>query len=63
MLPQSPQHVGTRDILRFTFMKDGLTEGEAGEWIDTGNERWPMGDPLFPPLLMHTTIISWGRWD
>jgi hypothetical protein len=21
------------DILRFTFMKDGLTEGEAGEWI------------------------------
>ena len=35
------------DILRFTFMKDGLTEGEAGEWIDIGNERWPMGHPRF----------------
>ncbi len=35
------------DILRFTFMKDGLTEAEAGEWIDTGNERWPIGHPRF----------------
>ena len=49
------------DILRFTFMKDGLTEGEAGEWIHTGNERWPMG-PLVSPSSMHTTIVSWGRW-
>jgi RimJ/RimL family protein N-acetyltransferase len=35
------------DILRFTFMKDGLTEAEAGEWIHTRNERWPIGHPLF----------------
>jgi [ribosomal protein S5]-alanine N-acetyltransferase len=35
------------DILRFTFMKDGLTEEEAGEWIDSGNERWAAGHPRF----------------
>lgn len=35
------------DILRFTFMKDGLTEAEAGEWILTRNEQWPKGHPLF----------------
>lgn len=35
------------DILRFTFMKDGLTEEEAAEWIDTRNERWPIGHPVF----------------
>jgi RimJ/RimL family protein N-acetyltransferase len=28
-------------------MKDGLTERDAGEWIDTGNDRWPMGHPRF----------------
>jgi ribosomal-protein-alanine N-acetyltransferase len=41
------------DILRFTFMKDGLTEGEAGEWIDTSNERWPMGHPRFAVVDAH----------
>ena len=41
------------DILRFTFMKDGLTEGEAGEWIDTGNERWSMGHPRFAVVDAH----------
>ena len=35
------------DILRFTFMKDGLTEAEAAEWIVTGNERWSNGHPRF----------------
>jgi RimJ/RimL family protein N-acetyltransferase len=35
------------DILRFTFMKDGLSEAEALEWIDTGNESWPEGHPRF----------------
>lgn len=35
------------DILRFTFMKDGLTEAEAAEWIVTGNERWSKGHPRF----------------
>jgi RimJ/RimL family protein N-acetyltransferase len=41
------------DILRFTFMKDGLTEGEAREWIDNGNERWPMGHPRFAVVDVH----------
>ncbi len=41
------------DILRFTFMKDGLTEAEAGEWIDTGNERWPLGHPRFAVVDAH----------
>jgi RimJ/RimL family protein N-acetyltransferase len=35
------------DILRFTFMKDGLTEDEAVEWIEACNERWPTGHPRF----------------
>lgn len=34
-------------ILLFTFMKDGLTEAEAVEWIDRGNERWSDGHPRF----------------
>jgi [ribosomal protein S5]-alanine N-acetyltransferase len=41
------------DILRFTFMKEGLTQGEAGQWIDTRNERWPMGHPLFAVVDAH----------
>lgn len=41
------------DILRFTFMKDGLTEGEAGEWINNANERWPMGHPRFAVVDAH----------
>ena len=41
------------DIVRFTFMKDGLTGGDAGEWIDTGNERWPMGHARFADGLLH----------
>lgn len=41
------------DILRFTFMRDGLTEAEAGEWIDTANERWPMGHPRFGVVDAH----------
>ena len=53
MLPQSPQHVGTRTSSGFTFMKDGLTEAEAGKWIDTGNERWPMGHPRFAVVDAH----------
>lgn len=35
------------DILRFTFMKDGLTEREAVAWIDRSNDRWPQGYPRF----------------
>lgn len=35
------------EILRFTFMKDGLTEAEAVEWILRGNTRWADGHPLF----------------
>jgi ribosomal-protein-alanine N-acetyltransferase len=35
------------EILRFTFMKDGLTEAEAVEWIRRGNARWAGGHPLF----------------
>jgi RimJ/RimL family protein N-acetyltransferase len=41
------------DILRFTFMKDGLTEAEAGEWINARNERWPEGHPLFAVVDAH----------
>ena len=41
------------DILRFTFMKDGLTETEAGEWIETGNEWWPKGHPRFAVVDAH----------
>jgi ribosomal-protein-alanine N-acetyltransferase len=35
------------EILRFTFMKDGLTEAEAVEWILRRNTRWADGHPLF----------------
>lgn len=34
-------------ILRFTFMKDGLTEAEARSWIIRSNERWADGHPRF----------------
>lgn len=34
-------------ILRFTFMKDGLTESEAADWIHRTNERWPDGHTCF----------------
>jgi RimJ/RimL family protein N-acetyltransferase len=36
-----------RDIMRFTFMKDGLTEPEAVAWIERSNEWWPLGHPRF----------------
>ena len=35
------------EILRFTFMKDGLTQKEATEWIERSNEWWPTGHPRF----------------
>ena len=35
------------DILRFTFMQEGLTELDAREWIERSNERWPHGQPRF----------------
>ena len=41
------------EILRFTFMNDGLTEAEAGEWIHSRNERWPEGHPVFAVVDAH----------
>lgn len=35
------------DIPRFTFMKHGLTEIEATEWIERSNELWSSGHPRF----------------
>ncbi len=35
------------DILRFTFMQDGLTEDGAVEWINRSNERWRNEYPRF----------------
>lgn len=35
------------DILRFTFMPDGLTESGAVEWIKRATEWWPKGHPRF----------------
>jgi RimJ/RimL family protein N-acetyltransferase len=35
------------DILRFTFMQEGLTEADAQKWIEQANERWPRGQPKF----------------
>lgn len=35
------------EIMRFTFMKDGLSEAEAVEWILMGNRRWADGHPIF----------------
>ena len=35
------------DISRFTFMKEGLTEDEATEWIERGNESWSAGHLRF----------------
>jgi RimJ/RimL family protein N-acetyltransferase len=35
------------DIPRFTFMKDGLTESEAIEWIERSIEWWSSGHPRF----------------
>ncbi|HZT66855.1 MAG TPA: GNAT family N-acetyltransferase [Acidimicrobiales bacterium] len=36
-----------RDILRFTFMPDGLTDQGALEWIRRGMEWWPRGNLRF----------------
>jgi RimJ/RimL family protein N-acetyltransferase len=41
------------DILRFTFMKDGLTKAEASKWIDIGNDWWPKGHPRFAVVDAH----------
>ena len=35
------------DILRFTFMREGLDEAGALEWIERGNEWWSHGHPRF----------------
>jgi [ribosomal protein S5]-alanine N-acetyltransferase len=35
------------DILRFTFMTEGLTEAQALQWIEKVNERFPAGQPRF----------------
>jgi [ribosomal protein S5]-alanine N-acetyltransferase len=35
------------DIVRFTFMRKGLTEAAAVKWIEQGNEWWPHGHPRF----------------
>ena len=35
------------DILRFTFMEDGLTEAGAVEWINRAKEWWPRGNLRF----------------
>lgn len=34
-------------IVRFTFMKEGLTQDEAVQWIERSNDRWPAGHPRF----------------
>jgi len=34
-------------IGRFTFMKEGLTEDEARDWIARGNAMWADGHPRF----------------
>jgi RimJ/RimL family protein N-acetyltransferase len=35
------------DIVRFTFMQEGLTELQAVKWIEHANEWWPRGHPMF----------------
>lgn len=35
------------DIVRFTFMQEGLTEVDAVRWIEQANEWWPHGHPRF----------------
>lgn len=35
------------DIVRFTFMQDGLSVDGARAWIDRGNEVWATGNPRF----------------
>lgn len=35
------------EIVRFTFMKEGLTEAAAIEWITRSNEWWGSGQPRF----------------
>jgi RimJ/RimL family protein N-acetyltransferase len=35
------------EIVRFTFMRAGLTETDAKKWIEQGNEWWPHGHPRF----------------
>lgn len=44
---RSPAACTDPEIVRFTFMQEGLTEADAVEWIDKGNERWPHGHPRF----------------
>lgn len=38
---------GDPDIIRFTFMREGLTEADAVKWIEQGNEWWSHGQPRF----------------
>ena len=35
------------DITRFTFMKEGLTDAEAADWITRSHEWWARGHPRF----------------
>jgi RimJ/RimL family protein N-acetyltransferase len=35
------------DIVRFTFMQEGLTEVDAQKWIEQANEWWPHGHARF----------------
>jgi RimJ/RimL family protein N-acetyltransferase len=35
------------DIVRFTFMQEGLTETDAQRWIEQANEWWSHGHPRF----------------
>lgn len=35
------------DIVRFTFMPEGLTDVGAQKWIELANEWWPRGHPRF----------------
>lgn len=35
------------EIVRFTFMREGLTEDEALVWIDNAITWWPRGHPRF----------------
>ncbi len=34
-------------IVRFTFMRDGLTLGDAEQWIEQANAGWARGTPRF----------------
>lgn len=35
------------DILRFTFMQEGMTVSDAQRWIERANEQWSQGNPRF----------------